>query len=989
MFLPATLVLILVIYVVLLFAVARWGEIRSQRGEMVSNSWVYGLSMAVYCTSWTFYGSVGAAANSGIQFVATNLGPSLLLLFGWPLMRRLVRLKNRYHITSIADFISTRYNKSQWLAALVTLIALIGVVPYISLQLKAVVTTFELASGEPSISGVNVEMVTVVLMTLFTILLGVRHLDPTERHQGMMLALAAESLVKLIAFVAAGVYVTYGMFDGFDDLFQRFSDAAELSPELQRLQSPPPFMKWTSLIILGMAAILLLPRQFHVMVVENSDEKHIRTGQWIFPLYLLVINLFVIPIAMGGLVSGLQPEQADSFVIRLPLMQNQSSLTLLVFIGGFSAATGMIMVSAMTLSTMWTNHILLPVLERLQHLNWLRRYLLQCRWLAVAAIIYSGYLFNLMIGDSFMLVNMGLFSFAAVLQFAPALLGGLFWRGGNLRGALFGIIMGFIVWSYTLLLPAFVKSGWLPTSLLDQGLFGLSVLRPEQLFGIDVMDSLSHAVFWSLLFNILGFVLGSIASRTSETEQRQAQEFVDVLDVESPPPLHLEAEANMPLAPKLQRIARCFLHYLSEQATERAIQCCLEVTGLKEREQVSIVELAYLRKEAENRLAGSIGGAAAHRAVEACGLFNEREQRQLSHACSSLLGQMKLTPDELWNRVDYHQERERMLSEHAERQQSMIDRLKCEVEQREHADAALKTLNEELENRVQKRTTQLESSNQNLGETLEHLKETQTQLVEAKKMAALGGLVAGVAHEINTPLGNCLTAASLLHDEAALLDRKIRSTGLTKKDLYDYNQLTHESLQIILNNADRAAQLVQNFKQVAVDQGSEEKCTFSLREYIDEVLLSLQSELNKGQHQVRIEGHESLRIDSFPGAFSQILTNLIMNSLLHAFKPDQTGKILIRFVCHDQWLQLEYRDNGRGMSDEQLAKVFDPFYTTKRNIGGIGLGAHIIYNLVTQRLQGRIRCESCPVQGVRFLIELPMNIEEIRSPLVRQTVVNL
>jgi Na+/proline symporter len=352
----------------LLFIIAQYAERQTKIKDrsLASHPAVYALSMAVYCTTWTFYGSVGKAVTSGPLFLTIYLGPTLCVVLWWTVLRKLVRIKSEHRITSIADFISARYDRSQLLAVLATLGALFGTTPYVALQLKSVITTFSIISpaesGNAWIGG-NVGPVVVVLMIVFTIIFGVRRIDPTERHQGMVMAVAVESVVKLVAFLAAGLFVTYFLYDGFGDVLQRLGQSTFRKHLTFSGSSGSSYLTWTSYLILGMSAILFLPRQFHVAVVENSNEKSILSAMWLFPLYMLLINIFVIPIAMGGLLAGMPVQQADTFVLRLPMESGHAGLTLLVFIGGFSAATGMIMITAMTMATMITNHLLLPLLE--------------------------------------------------------------------------------------------------------------------------------------------------------------------------------------------------------------------------------------------------------------------------------------------------------------------------------------------------------------------------------------------------------------------------------------------------------------------------------------------------------------------------------------------------------------------------------------------------------------------------------------------------
>jgi Na+/proline symporter/nitrogen-specific signal transduction histidine kinase len=531
-------------YVGLLFAIAYYGDKRADEGRsIIDNPYIYALSIAVYCTSWTFYGSVGRAATSGLDFLPIYLGPTLTFLLWWFLLRRILRISKANRITSIADFIASRYGKSTMLGGLVTVIAVVGILPYVSLQLKAVATSFtvllhypEVATPEslPALPGVGpLAFLIAILMALFAILFGTRHIDASEHHQGMVAAIAFESIVKLVAFLAVGVFVTYGLYDGFSGIFAR----AAAEPQLARLltmEATGGYTQWVTLTILSMAAILCLPRQFQIAVVENVDERHLAKAVWLFPLYLLAINIFVLPIALSGLLhfpGG--AVDADTFVLTLPIAEKQEALALLVFVGGLSAATGMLIVASIALSTMLCNDLVMPVLLRI---GWLRltergdlsRLLLYIRRGAIVFILMSGYVYYRYIGGSYALVTIGLVSFAAAAQFAPAIIGGIFWKGATRKGALAGLSLGFAMWLYTLLLPAFARSGWLPQSFIDAGPFGVALLKPYQLFGLAGLDSLSHALFWSMLANIGGLILISIASRQSVVERVQAALFVDV-----------------------------------------------------------------------------------------------------------------------------------------------------------------------------------------------------------------------------------------------------------------------------------------------------------------------------------------------------------------------------------------------------------------------------------------------------------------------------
>ena len=535
--LSAGLILLLsAAYMALLFAVARFGDARADAGRSIITPNVYALSLAVYCTSWTFYGSVGRATSGGLSFLTIYIGPTLMLLFGGVIVK-MIRISKTHRITSIADFIASRYGKSQLLAGLVTVIAVIGVVPYIALQLKAVAASLDVLlhrSGgdllpEPMLDST---LVIAALLALFTILFGTRHLDATERHEGMVAAIAFESVVKLVAFLAVGLFVTYGMFGGLSDLFQRAAAAPELARLLQLDSSRAG--TWTALILVSGLAIIFLPRQFQIIVVENVDESHLRRAVWLFPLYLAVINIFVLPLALGGLLhfpgQGVNP---DTFVLTLPLARGAEALALLVFIGGLSAATSMVIVETIALSTMVCNDLVMPWLLRTRWLGVGERgdlsgILIGIRRAAIVMILLLGYIYFRAAGEAYALVGIGLISFAAVAQFAPVVFGGMYWKQGRHTGAVAGLLGGFAVWFYTLLLPSFAKSGWIDKGFVEQGLWGVEALKAQALFGLTGLDEISHSLWWSLLVNIGLYVLVSLHSRPDALEAGQAESFVDV-----------------------------------------------------------------------------------------------------------------------------------------------------------------------------------------------------------------------------------------------------------------------------------------------------------------------------------------------------------------------------------------------------------------------------------------------------------------------------
>jgi Na+/proline symporter/nitrogen-specific signal transduction histidine kinase len=535
-------------YLGVLFAIAFYGDKRADAGASIIDSpYVYALSLAVYASSWTYYGSVGRAAVSGIGFLPIYLGPTVVAALWWTVLRKIIRISKNNRITSIADFVASRYGKSALLGGLVTLVAVVGLVPYIALQLKAVSASVAVLAHYPDIAtprgGVgplwsDPTLYIALLLATFTILFGTRHLDASERHEGMVAAIAFESLVKLVAFLAVGVFVTFGIYNGFGDLFAR----AEAFPALKALLTlhgsesgadNAAFGSWASLIVLSMLSIMLLPRQFQIAVVENVDENHVKKAVWLLPLYLLAINVFVLPIAFGGtmLFPG-GTVDPDLYVLTLPMQEHYSFLALFVFTGGLSAATGMVIVETIALSTMVCNDLVMPLKLRLQSLQLSKRanlggLLLTIRRAAIVLLLMLGYAYFRLAGEAYALVSIGLISFAAVAQFAPAMLGAIYWKNGTRLGALVGMSAGFLLWAYTLLLPSFAESGWLPPSFLEHGPIGVEWLKPRQLFGLQGLDQVSHALFWSMLANAGGYVGVSLTTRQSAVEKAQALLFVD------------------------------------------------------------------------------------------------------------------------------------------------------------------------------------------------------------------------------------------------------------------------------------------------------------------------------------------------------------------------------------------------------------------------------------------------------------------------------
>ncbi len=526
-----------IVYIGLLFGIAHWGDRNSNRlSPIVGRPAIYALSLGVYCTSWTFFGSVGLAANKGLDFLTIYIGPIILYTLGFPILKRVVKLAKAERITSIADFIAARYGKSQPLAVVVTVIAFIGIVPYIALQLKAVsqsVATlvahldFGLIPGMPTPFRPDVPLTVALSMAAFACLFGTRHIDATEHQSGLMLAVAAESVVKLVALTGVGIWVVFVLFSGPGELIEASMSNLVSAQMFNRGMSGG---SWIVMSLLSFFAIILLPRMFHVGVVENHTTSELTAARWLFPAYLIAINIFVLPIAMAGMVRYGTAIDADTFVLRLPLDAGADVVTVIAFVGGLSAATAMVIVAALALAVMICNEIVVPILVRIHGrledgAPDMVRVLLTVRRVAIFVILLLAYAYHRAVADASALSDIGLLAFSAIAQFAPSFFGGLIWRRGTARGVIAGLVVGFAVWVYTLALPTFIEAGYGSSAFLQQGPFGIWLLRPQALLSL-AFDPLAHGVFWSLMLNTAVFITVSLTRAPEPIERLQANVFV-------------------------------------------------------------------------------------------------------------------------------------------------------------------------------------------------------------------------------------------------------------------------------------------------------------------------------------------------------------------------------------------------------------------------------------------------------------------------------
>ncbi|MFZ2472174.1 MAG: DUF835 domain-containing protein [Methanothrix sp.] len=609
---PHVALVIMVLYLLLLFGIARYADRQKHLGKsIVANPYVYALSLCIYVSAWTFYGSVGRAASTGLEFLPIYLGPVLAMTVGWIIIRKMIRVSKEHRLTSISDFISFRYGRSYAIGAVVAVLSLIMVTPYVALQLIAISTSLDILSGSHTFLDFAVESKLVVAMLLgaFAVIFGARHLDPMERHEGLIAVVAFESLVKLVAFLFVGLYVAYGIFSGYGNIMSRIIDLAPNNQAYETLMDVDPTL-WFSLTLSSFFAILFLPRQFHVMVVENSDELHLKKAMWLFPLYLFLINLFVPAIAWSGLLLNTQGLK-DAFIITIPYSMGQDALSLFVFIGGTSAATAMILVESVTVGTMLLNDLEMPyILSHIKKDGNLAETILNTRRLNILMVVLLGYLYSRAVAY-YTLADIGVVSFLAASQLAPAALGGLYWKRGTRKGAMAGLVSGFLLWAYTALIPTIAKGHAWPEDLVRNGPFGIAALMPTNLFGLD-LDVWTNSVFWTLLVNCSLYVLVSLASKPDLDEENTADCFVDAYQQKIAP--H-DREKRAMHQGTVEELEATLAHYIGETPARMEVDDYLERLGTS-REKIEAGQLRQLWGQFEKTLTGSVGSSATRMIVE-------------------------------------------------------------------------------------------------------------------------------------------------------------------------------------------------------------------------------------------------------------------------------------------------------------------------------------------------------------------------------------
>lgn len=995
---PAVLALSLA-YLGLLFAVAYFGDRYARDWSRNSVApVVYGLSLAIYCTSWTFYGAVGRAATSGIDFVLIYTGPVLVVTLGYPVVAKMVRLAKQHNVTSIADFLASRYGKSRAVGVTATLFATVGVLPYIALQLQAVSSSFRTIaaplpwSGDaPGVVHADTSLIVAALMALFTILFGVRNVQASEQHRGMMLAIAFESVVKLLALLAVGPFVVWFLFDGPADMMGRLAEVPAVAERLTREASP---LTWVVMSLLSGMAFLCLPRQFHVAVVEHDHPASLRTARWLFPAYLVLINLFVIPIAAAGLLLLGPQVSPDLYVLQLPLVNGESWLSAFVFIGGLSAATSMVIVACMALSGMIGNELLMPYLLRRQAgvVRDMGPLVLLVRRAAVVLILMAGYAYERIISGYLPLASIGLISFCAVANFAPGLVLGLYWQRAHRFGVVAGLVGGFVVWLYALLLPT-LRQGlganespaapfmpWLPDSLatLDpvlQGFLACIVVNTALLVGV------------SLLVRPVGrdreqadaFVLGAEPappSRRTPADAARIEELRQLLarfvGVERAARV-LSGELSMETA--LARTERMLSGTLGAASARVIVAASVRRGRLLTRSARAIIDEAseairYNYEILRNTLDHVGMGIAAFDRDGRLEIFNDRFTSLLALdddavAVGAAPHEFGATPDvvDLLRRPDSPQTHE-IATRDGRVIELRLDPLPedgfvatCNdvtarvrtAEALRDSDGQLRRAAETLEQRVAERTAELEASRAeaeaaNLGKTR---------------------FIAAASHDLLQPLH----AARLF--TAAMIDRDPRN---------DLGGKIDASLGAVESLLDALLDISK------LDAGAfqPEKRAFALQPLFESLATAFAPTAARSGVELVIAPTAAF-VDTDPAFLRRILQNLLSNALRYGRSEGRPARVLLGCRRAGDSLRIEVRDNGPGIPRDKQAVIFDEFVRLQpedegpREERGLGLGLAIV-DRIARMLDLPVSLASAPGKGSTFAVTVPRAASVAAAP---------
>jgi Na+/proline symporter/signal transduction histidine kinase len=1022
-------------YIGLLFLVASYGDrTRGLGREGRARLLIYPLSLAIYCTSWTFFGSVGFASRTGFDFLTIYIGPVLLIGLCSPLLMRIVRLAKTHNITSIADFIAARYGKGQAVAATVALIAIVGTIPYIALQLKAVSSSLEtiLAHITPATDVTrpllgDIALFVALSMATFAVLFGTRHIDATEHQDGLMLAVAAESIVKLVAFLAVGIFVTFWMFDGpvalFNEAMQRPATATIFSRE-------PRIDTLVAMTLLSFVAFIMLPRQFHVAVVENNNEGEIKRAVWLYPVYLVLINLFVVPIALAGLLTfPTGSVDSDMFVLALPLQSGSNLFTIVAFVGGLSAATAMVIVESVALSIMVSNDLIMPlVLQRREALISGREnvgsLLLTVRRIAIFAILLLAYVYYRSAGEA-QLASIGLLSFAAIAQLAPAFFGGLLWRRATAAGAIAGMTAGFVVWAYTLLLPTLSDIGVIGERILTDGPANLSMLRPQHLFGLD-LPPLVHGVAWSLLINILFYIGFSFRRAPSPIERIQANTFVPS-DLTPISPGFRRWRSSVTVDELTATVSR----YLGENRTRTAFESFAgaQRISLEPKDEADF----RLVRHAEHILASAIGGAssrlvlsfllrkrtvstkAALKLLDDANAAIQYNREILQTALDHVRQGIAVFDKELqlicWNRqfgeildlppslirvgvgladiVRFNSRRGESTADGAEELvEAQLERyisgcepflarsahgVVIEVRANRMPDGGIVTTFTDITASVEAAEA-LERSN----ETLERRVRERTE--ELTRLNAALAHAKGEAEAANISKTKFLAAAS--HDILQPLNAaRLYVTSLTERGAQDDRRL--------VDNIDASLEAVEEILGALLDMsrldaGALRPEFASFR--VDELMRQIELEFaplatSKGIDLVIVPCTLVVRSDR------RLLRRLIQNLVSNAIKYTPEGRVLVGCRRHGADLRIDIYDTGVGIPQSKWRDIFIEFHRLDQGAKiarGLGLGLSIVER-VARVLDCPIGLESESGRGSHFTVTVPLSNEAPVELLARES----
>lgn len=1012
-------------YLSLLFGIAYYGDWRRAKGRsVIANPYIYTLSLAVYCTSWTFFGSVGRAATQGMTFLTIYLGPTIMAFFWWFFLRKILRICKQNNLTTLSDFIALRYGKGAFLGVLTTAGLLLAVVPYIGLQLKSVSDTFNILAYRESVTSLaspvlqDTALYVALVLAGFGILFGARHLDPSERHEGMVAAVAFESLVKLVAFLAIGLLVSFGLFAGWGEIFRGISRHLEFR-QLLTLNTGPYNSYLLILVqtLLAMWAILFLPRQFHMAVVENTDERHILKAMWLLPAYLWLINVFVIPIAFGGLLFGLPPEAGDTFVLQLPLLSGHPYLALFAFLGGLSASTAMVAVASIAVSTMILNNLMMPLAIRLKQEERLPPHLLNIKRAAILFTILLGYVSYRLIGPAAMLVDMGLIAFCGVAQLAPAVIGALYWREATRYGATAGLALGFCLWAYTLVLPYLIQTGLFPEFILSQGPFGWGLLKPTALLGLTGLDQLSHAFFWSMFFNVVAFLGVSLLTAPAPLEEEQARRFLDVFELEE----EFLREKRFTYLPTLDQFTSFMEKFIGPAKAQEGRQTFLREAGTLEHEWGD-VEKMRLVNFVERTIAGSIGPAAARVIME--GYLSSLGSRM--EGVFDLFGKVSSSLEESQQKLKRRVAELSVLYEAARRLTSslylpdlMEGVLDLLVERLGVEKCSVRLLDEDGYLRIKSArglppqamgTFIKPDMRPLLGQCL-----LTPQVISVSDVSIVWDRLQGLMEEevlssfVLAPITTetlalgVLTAASgqkgyfakehveFFQSLAGQLGLAVRSAQLVAhqirnpvhaiggfahrlcKKLPPGSENQHYA-EIIIHEAQRLEQMVKEIVETAVIFIPREE-EHDLNQVIRGALGIIKGSLEEKRITLKLElGMDLPALVMDVGNMKRVILQLVANAL-EAMAPG--GELALKTHVKDGWVELQVVDTGRGIPEDMLPHIFDTFYSTKP--AGPGLGLPIVHRIITQH-HGEIGIDSQVNVGTTVTVRLPVSKAGEASP---------